>query len=216
MRGLPLPVSSIPTAAERKSILLCVAFLAGALAPLWAASASADESLTQRRFAEAKALNAELLSRSSATETLTRWCADHHLAADTRIVAVKRTDVRTSPDAATLAMLGGVAAAQVKYRRVELTCGARILSVADNWYRPDRLTPEMNAALETTQTPFGVVVRPLAFTRRTVEITVTPAELAQSGAIVLRHRAVLSTAAGLPFSVVVESYTAAALDDTVE
>ena len=179
-------------------------------------AARARSDLAQRRLNEARALNTELLSRPSATESLTRWCADHRLAADPRIVAVKRTDVRTSPDAATLAMLGGVAAAQVKYRRVELTCGARILSVADNWYLPDRLTPEMNAALETTQTPFGVVVRPLAFTRRTVEITVTPAELAQSGAIVLRHRAVLSTAAGLPFSVVVESYTAAALDDTVE
>ena len=191
-------------------------FLLFGLAVIWPTVAGAEATLPEWRRAEVRVLNAELLSRPSATETLTRWCAEHRLAADPKIVAVKRPDVQ-KPDDLTLAMLGGVAASAVKYRRVELTCGVRVLSKADNWYRPDRLTPEMNTALETTQTPFGAVVRPLAFTRRTVDVTMMVAKRRGAFApIVLRHRAVLSTGSGLPFSVVVESYTAAVLDDTVK
>jgi len=43
----------------------------------------------------------------------------------------------------------------VKYRRVQPSCGDHILSEADNWYVPRRLTPEMNRLLETTDVPFG-------------------------------------------------------------
>ena len=212
-----MPIDSNPTARERKPLVARVTFLLLGLAVIWPTVAGAEATLPERRRAEVRALNAELLSRPSATETLTRWCAEHRLAADPKIVAVKRPDVQKPPDDSTLAMLGGVAASAVKYRRVELTCGVRVLSKADNWYRPDRLTPEMNTALETTQTPFGAVVRPLAFTRRTVDVTMMVAKRRGAFApIVLRHRAVLSTGSGLPFSVVVESYTAAVLDDTVK
>ncbi len=55
---------------------------------------------------------------------------------------------------------------QVRYRHVRLACGDRVLSEADNWYVPARLTPEMNAALEGSDAPFGRVVRPLAPVRR--------------------------------------------------
>ena len=34
-------------------------------------------------------------------------------------------------------------ASEVKHRRVELRCGAYLFSEADNWYVPERLTPEM-------------------------------------------------------------------------
>jgi hypothetical protein len=82
-------------------------------------------------------------------------------------------------------------------------CGARVLSNADNWYRPDMLTPAMNLALDTTHTPFGVVVAPLGFRRATLSVTLLPDE----PGFVLRHRALLTTSAGKPFSVVVETYT---------
>jgi hypothetical protein len=51
---------------------------------------------------------------------------------------------------------------------VRLTCGDRVLSEADNWYVPARLTPEMNRVLDTTDTAFGRAVQPLNFRRRTL------------------------------------------------
>jgi hypothetical protein len=110
------------------------------------------------------------------------------------------------------------------YRRVRLKCGDHVLSEADNWYVPTRLTPEMNHALETTDTPFGTVVAALHFRRHTLsadllwrplpkgwEIGATPVPQ-EAGALtipdhVLEHRAVLSTPDGEPFSEVVETYT---------
>jgi chorismate-pyruvate lyase len=56
----------------------------------------------------------------------------------------------------------------VRYRRVRLICGDHVLSEADNWYVPARLTPEMNRLLDTTDIAFGRVVQPLKFRRRTL------------------------------------------------
>ena len=99
-----------------------------------------------------------------------------------------------------------------------------MLSEADNWYVPGRLTPEMNHVLETTDTPFGKAVAALRFRRHTLsadllwrplpkgwEMSATPAPQ-ETGALtipdrVLEHRAVLSTPDGEPFSEVVETYT---------
>jgi hypothetical protein len=47
----------------------------------------------------------------------------------------------------------------VRYRSVQLECGAVVLSEADNWYLPSRLTPEMNKLLDSTDTPFGKAVQ---------------------------------------------------------
>ncbi len=85
---------------------------------------------------------------------------------------------------------------------MRLACGAHVLSEADNWYLPARLTPDMNHRLEATDTPFGVVARPLAFHRRIVEI-----EPLAGARQVLRVRAVLVAGSGAPFSVVVETYS---------
>jgi hypothetical protein len=41
--------------------------------------------------------------------------------------------------------------------------GNYILSEADNWYVPSRLTPEMNQALETTKFAFGRAVQAQRF-----------------------------------------------------
>jgi hypothetical protein len=169
-------------------------------------------------------LNGELLAATSATRTLEAWCGDHHMADEPKIVAIRVTGVRKEPSAEQLQRLAVHDASEVRYRRVELRCGAHVLSEADNWYVPSRLTPEMNALLETTDTPFGKVVLPLGPYRRTVAVTPlwTPLprgweqqKRSQSHSsrralaipkAVFEHRAVLYTADHLPFSEVVETY----------
>ena len=112
----------------------------------------------------------------------------------------------------------------VRYRRVRLMCGAVVLSEADNWYVPGRLTPEMNRLLETTDAPFGRVVQALHFQRRTLSSTLLWHPLPEGWEMdrdrraratgeltiphrVLEHRAILSLPDGTPFSEVVETYT---------
>jgi len=117
-----------------------------------------------------ESLNAEILSSSSATLTLERWCRDHALADPPQILA-HRVDVPAAqPSAEVRSDLQVSSADPVRYRRVELTCGARELSVAENWYVPSRLTPEMNRLLDETQTPFGKVVLPLKPHRETLGV----------------------------------------------
>ena len=161
-------------------------------------------------------LNADLLSRDSATATLQLWCDKYGPGGGARIVARRVRGADKAAGKAERHALGVFARTPVAYRRVELLCGDKVLSEADNWYVPARLTPAMNTALEQSQTPFGVVVRPLNFRRRTLasdlllatEIMARP----KPGMLViphevLRHRAVLSTPNGRPFSLVVETYT---------
>ena len=161
-------------------------------------------------------LNTDLLSRDSATATLQLWCDKNGPGGGAKIVARRVQGAAKAPGMAERRALRVFSRTPVAYRRVELMCGDKVLSEADNWYVPGRLTPAMNAALEQTQTPFGVVVRPLMFRRRTLSserllgagvlahptpgVLVIPHE-------VLRHRAVLSTPNGRPFSLVVETYT---------
>jgi hypothetical protein len=113
-------------------------------------------------------LNGELLSSSSATLTLERWCRDHSLA-DAPVILAHRIETGSELPADTPREDLQVAAHEtVRYRRVELTCGEHVLSVAENWYVPARLTRQMNRLLETTQTPFGKVVQPLKPHRETI------------------------------------------------
>ncbi|MNG13560.1 hypothetical protein D3C84_972460 [compost metagenome] len=86
-----------------------------------------------------------------------------------------------------------------------------------------RLTPEMNRLLDTSDTPFGLAVKALNFSRRTLSSTLLWAPLPagwemqiptltsgeQPLAIaerVLQHSALLSRGDGVPFSLVVETY----------
>jgi chorismate-pyruvate lyase len=169
-------------------------------------------------------LNAELLSHDSATLTLEGWCASHRLAWPPRMVAERVTGVDKVPSEEQLRDLGVGASNAVRYRRVKLLCGAVLLSEADNWYVPARLTPDMNRLLDTTDTPFGRAVQALHFHRHTISATLlwqplpegwemSPAAPGErSGklvapAAVLQHRAVLTLPDGTPFSEVVETYT---------
>ncbi|WP_232820861.1 hypothetical protein [Dyella sp. C11] len=173
-------------------------------------------------------LNAELLSHPSATLTLERWCGEHHLAPEAKIVAerVKGEDKPLPPDAREQLQIG--ADEPVRYRRVQLACGEHVLSEADNWYVPSRLTDAMNHELDSSDTPFGKVVQALHFRRQTLsaELLWSPLPAGwENGASlppathdalamphhVLQHRAVLFDQANRPFSLVVESYTSQVL-----
>ena len=176
-------------------------------------------------LAELQTLNADLLSHPSATLTLERWCGAHHLAAEAKIVAhrVQGAD-KPLPEGAR-AQLGIRPDESVRYRRVQLACGDVVLSDADNWYVPARLTAAMNQKLDSSDVPFGKVVQPLHFRRQTLSADLLWSPLPDgwdSGAAlpppsdksltipvhVLQHRALLYTQANRPFSLVVESYTA--------
>jgi hypothetical protein len=180
-------------------------------------------------------LNADLLTHDSATQTLGQWCADHRLAAEPKIVAQR---VRSAAPAASAALRRDLRVApgeQLRFRHVRLLCGSLLLSEADNWYVPGRLSAAMNAQLETSDVPFGVVVRALHFQRHTLTARLLWQPLApgwemgkagasQSAAYdragaapgaetlavpasVLEHRALLALPDGTPISEVVETYS---------
>jgi hypothetical protein len=169
-------------------------------------------------------LNADLLSHDSATVTLEHWCGVHQLASPAHITAERVRGAEKVPTQAQRQRLRVTPTDEIHYRRVRLRCGTLVLSEADNWYVPARLTPAMNKLLETTDTPFGVAVRALDFRRHTIssEALWQPLppgwEMQSAGGTdvagelcvpsqVLQHRALLTLADGTPFSEVVETYT---------
>jgi hypothetical protein len=172
-----------------------------------------------------QSLNAELLSHDSATLTLDRWCDAHHLASPAKVIAVRDRGA-TRPATAELRKALGVGDAEpIRYRRVQLMCGRHVLSEADNWYVPARLTAEMNHQLDTSDVAFGRAVQALHFRRHTLQARLLwsplpdgweiaggalPDAAASTLAVphaVLEHRAVLTLPDGTPFSEVIETYT---------
>jgi chorismate-pyruvate lyase len=169
-------------------------------------------------------LNAELLSNDSATLTLDRWCDAHKMATPAKIVAERVQGNDKAPTDEVRQLLGVTAADPVRYRHVRLHCGEHVLSEADNWYVPARLTPDMNQVLDTTDTAFGRAVQALHFRRRTLSAQLLWSPLPQGWematalpsaskgplqipAATIQHRAVLALPDGTPFSLVVETYT---------
>jgi hypothetical protein len=207
------------------ALLLCqmgalAADSAPSRAPIW------PDSFVARVEALAllQTLNADLLSHDSATLTLERWCGVHRLASPPRIVADRVTGADKPATPEQRRDLHVTQDDSVRYRRVRLRCGTVVLSEADNWYVPARLTPEMNALLETTDMPFGKVVQSLHFQRHTVSAALlwqplpenwemnpaAPADRAASLQLpsdLIQHRAILALPDGTPFSEVVETYT---------
>lgn len=207
-----------------------LAVMAAAVAPRIDAREPFADDVTSRTQALAllETFNADLLSHPSATLTLERWCGDHALAGDAKILArrVKGQDKPLPDDARQTLGIGPDET--VRYRRVQLACGDHVLSEADNWYVPSRLTPEMNQILDTTDQPFGKVVQALHFRRQTISADLlwtplpkgwemdAPLPPSHKGPLpipheVLRHRAVLFTDSNQPFSLVVETYTSEVL-----
>jgi hypothetical protein len=176
--------------------------------------------------------NAELLSHDSATLTLEHWCDTHRLASPARIVAQRLSGADKPASAEQRRELGVTPTDPVRYRRVRLLCGAVVLSEADNWYVPTRLTPEMNELLDTTDTPFGKVVQALHFQRHTLSSTLLWRPLPDGWEInpvavgdieaplrippnILEHRALLVLPDGTAISEVVETYTGEIFSGTI-
>ncbi len=176
-------------------------------------------------------LNANLLASTSATLSLETWCADHGMAREPKVVArlLRGADLPASPEVR--ARLAVAPDTPLKYRRVQLYCGEHLLSEADNWYVPARLTAAMNQLVEQTDTPFGKVVLPLAPYRRTVAVktlwsplperwenqAVPAAAGAAPGvmaipAALFEHSAVLYTRGHEPIAEVRETYQRGLLD----
>ena len=145
-------------------------------------------------------LKQDLAKGPSATEVLSHWCADLHFADPPQIHA-EQVSLYQAPHAHALSLLKVSAHEHIGYRRVRLTCGGHVLSEADNWYVPSRLTPAMNHTLETSDTPFGTVVKPLNFHRVTIS-----AQPMRQGRTVFQVRALLLTPDGQPISLVSENY----------
>ncbi len=155
-------------------------------------------------------LRRDLISGGSATLVLQSWCARDRLADPPRVVAL-RDSVETPADSRVRRLLGAGPGEAVAYRRVRLACGGHVLSTADNWYLPDRLTPDMNRRLETTREPFGLVVAPVGFRRETLSVRANPVALrrdrSETGPI-LTLEAVLRDRSGHVFALVREAYSA--------
>jgi hypothetical protein len=211
------------TALASAVVLLVSMAVADDRTPAQARNWSADFVSRVEALAVLETLNSELLSNTSATLTLEHWCDIHHLASPPRIKAVRVADVDKQVSPEQRKELHVTPTEPVRYRRVRLECGSMVLSEADNWYVPSRLTPEMNKLLDTTDTPFGRAVQALHFQRRTLSTEVlwhplpdgwemnaasANAAIVPMPANLLEHRAVLTLPDGTPFSEVVESYTA--------
>lgn len=212
------------------ALLLCAAVLRADDTPASGRHDWPDNFLARvEAVALLQTLNADLLSHDSATLTLERWCDSHRLASPARIVAERVPGVNQPPSERQRRELGVTATDPVRYRRVRLRCGAVLLSEADNWYVPARLTPDMNRLLETTDTPFGRAVQALHFQRHTISARLLwqplpegwemgPVAANQGGgelsvpAHVLEHRALLSLSDGTPVSEVIETYSSNVLD----
>lgn len=167
-------------------------------------------------------LNADLLAGRSATLTLEKWCADHKMAAEPKVIAQLVAGAEKAPSAEQRRRLRVGADEPIKYRRVRLSCGGHVLSEADNWYVPTRLTADMNRLLETTDTPFGKVIAALEPYRRTFAVETLWSPLprgweqgshdAPTGPVdapreLFAHRAIVHAGDRQPIAEVSETYT---------
>ena len=147
------------------------------------------------------AFEADLLSGGIVTHVLEAWCGG-------RVHAEVQSGVRVEPTADQRERLGiGIGIdAPVGFRRVRLMHGDIVLSQADNWYVASRLTPAMNVALADSDTPFGVVIRPLEPVRHTLAV-----ERLGIGDHILRLSALVVGGDGRPLAEVAELYRRACL-----
>jgi hypothetical protein len=151
-----------------------------------------------------------LAANDSATAALTGWCAARGIAQPAAIRALADRGARESASPAIRAALGVAPDEPVAFRHVQLLCGTAMLSDAKNWYVPARLTPAMNTTLESSETPFGTVVRPLGFRRERLASRRGRAAECPAGTV-LSHKALLRLADGRAISLVAECYTRANL-----
>jgi chorismate-pyruvate lyase len=182
-------------------------------------SASSLPTAQAQAFALLQTLNARLLASHSATSTLEQWSLERLLVGEASIRARRVVGVDKPASAAQRERLAVGRRERVVYRRVELACGERVLSEAENWYVPGRLTAEIREILATTDTPFGRAVLDLNPVRETfaVEVLWRPDDAAgaqdQPDAELtipwrlFQHRALVYGDDRRPFAEVNETYT---------
>lgn len=157
--------------------------------------------LDAEQAARAELWNQRLLASANATMELQRWCDERAgMPAGARITATLLPGSGTRLSPTDRRRLGLGPDDPVAYRHVRLECMGILLSEADNWYVPDRLTPEMQRQLTTTRTPFGAVIQPLRPRRQNRLLR------ADGGAILFEHEGLVTTAAGQPLALVRERY----------
>lgn len=155
------------------------------------------------------AFEAGLNAGPTATAALQRWCDTHGVTG--KVVAEVDRGAERAPSAATTMRLQLKPGEHVAYRRVKLGCGGHVLSEAENWYVPARLSAAMNAALERGDTPFGAVIAPLAPHREVI----SSERLWADGAApedILRNRGLVLDHEGRPLAEVSETYKRTALE----
>lgn len=128
----------------------------------------------------------------SATRLLLSWCADRGIG-EGPIRADRRDTAPPEMDAAGT-LLETAGPHDIRHRRVTLRRGAVALSDCDIWWVPSRLAPSMQATLEATDRPFGLVVESLNPVRRMLSETILP----PGGLHVLEQRAMLLAGDGVP------------------
>jgi chorismate-pyruvate lyase len=219
--------------ATTTAVLLAALLFSGG-APAEPFSASRDDFLVRvEALALVETLNADLLAGRSATATLEAWCADHRMAPEPKIAARLLRGVETPPSDEQRRRLAVGPEETVRHRRVQLVCGAHVLSEADNWYVPGRLTSEMNRRLDETDAPFGRVVSALQPFRRTFAVRMRwsplpkgweqapkerlmgespPGQRLAPPRELFEHRALVLSADQRPIAEVRESYTREILD----
>lgn len=197
-------------------LVLCLAVASGPATPARAAAQSRFAASRSDTAAQIAALNAELLAGGSATLVLDAWCSHHGMAPAGSVKAEKLAGGRAVSTRALRRRLGVARGEPIGYRRVRLHCGPHILSEADNYYVPGRLTAEMNEALDGSDAAFGRVAAPLRYQRRTVSARVFPARSSvrrsRPPASLFEHRALLTLPDGRPLAYVRETYKSGALE----
>lgn len=146
-----------------------------------------------------------LAMQDSATTALSQWCEARAIA-NPPLIRAESFKASPAPSDEVRRLLGVSVNEPLAYRHVHLICGNAVLSVADNWYLPDRLTAEMNQALATTQKPFGQIIAPLGFYRERLTTIRGRAESCPAGTVI-SHQALLRLSDGAPLAVVTECYT---------
>jgi chorismate-pyruvate lyase len=151
-------------------------------------------------------LSDALIGGGSATLTLEAWVAD--LPAGVTARRIENADRPAPPGLRE--RLDAAPDEIIAYRHVQLVCGEHVLSEAQNWYLPARLTPAMRDELATTDTPFGRVILPLGPVRETTKATMLW-DPSQDGPDMpqnlFEHRARVFSRSGAPLAEVVETYT---------
>lgn len=159
-------------------------------------------------------LTTRLMTGHSATAVLEAWCVERGFPGAPPLRATAVTGGLRAPMPEQRDRLAIGRDEPVRYRRVRLDFGGHVLSEAENWYVPSRLTPAMNAILDTSETPFGHVVQALAPTRRNLALRVVRPDNGfppESDTALFTIDAVLSNAEGVPFCEVAETYLGAVL-----